>query len=104
MAPPNLALDLPQLDLFARRLDKIDGDLDSTKASINAFLGHDYLGGDVAQRALHDFERGWKDGRTKISKELQALAKMAHSVVDEMTKTDQTLAQAIDTERQTQQP
>lgn len=88
-----LVVDLPALDLFARRLDLIRNSLNS--APQNSDNTGDDLGDDRARDALEGFTKGWRDGRKKLDGELKALAEMGHSVVTELEKTDAQVAQAV---------
>ncbi|UGQ10371.1 hypothetical protein LO772_26430 [Yinghuangia sp. ASG 101] len=89
----DLVVDLPELDVFARRLDLIRQTMNDTPKNVDnvdAALGHS-----GAADALHDFADGWRDGRKKLEGEMKALSEMGHSVVTELTATDQKLANAV---------
>ncbi|HSA49760.1 MAG TPA: hypothetical protein VLH10_06550 [Yinghuangia sp.] len=89
----DLVVDLPALDIFARRLDLIRQTMNDTPKEVDrvdAALGHS-----GASDALHGFADGWRDGRKKLEGTMKALSEMGHSVVRELTATDQNLANAV---------
>jgi hypothetical protein len=89
----DLRVDLPALDLFARRLDVMVDTMVDTPSRVNAV--DDHLGHSGASDALHAFVKGWRDGRGKLEREMNALAKMGHSVVQTLTETDINLKNAV---------
>jgi len=90
----DLAISLVGLSDLATGLRSIKKRMDDT-GQVDRALGHGELGSGKALDALNDFMHGWRDGRKEIDSGLESVAGMADSVVDQLTKTDQDLKNAL---------
>lgn len=90
----DLTLSLIGLSDLAHDLRSIKQRMDDT-GQVDRALGHGELGSTKAWDALDGFMHGWRDGRKEIDGGLESVAKMAQSVVDEITKTDEELKNAL---------
>lgn len=93
-AKGDLTLSLFGLSDLATGLRSVKQRMDDT-GRIDRTLGHGEMGSDRALDALDGFMHGWKDGRKEIDSGLESVAKMAQAVVDQITKTDQDLKDAL---------
>jgi hypothetical protein len=91
----DLTLSLIGLSDLAQDLRTVKQRMDDT-GQVDRALGHGELGSGKALDALDGFMHGWRDGRTEIDGGLESVARMAQSVVDQMTRTDQELKDALE--------
>jgi hypothetical protein len=90
----DLAISLAGLSDLATGLRSIKKRMDDT-GQVDRGLGHGELGSAKALDSLDGFMHGWRDGRKEIDSGLESVAKMAESVVEQLTKTDQELKDAL---------
>jgi archaellum component FlaC len=90
----DLVVSLTGLSDLASELTSIKSRMDDT-GQVDRALGHGELGSDKALDALGHFMNGWKDGRKQIDGGLDSVAKMAQGIVDQLTKTDEDLKNAL---------
>ncbi|MBD0738565.1 MULTISPECIES: hypothetical protein [unclassified Streptomyces] len=93
-AKGDLTISLIGLSDLATGLRSVKTRMDDT-GQVDRALGNGELGSSRAHDALDGFMHGWKDGRKEIDSGLESVAKMAQAVVDEITKTDQELKDAL---------
>jgi hypothetical protein len=87
--PNRLIVDLDGLDGLAQRLRQIKDDLGAARRQFN---GHgDAVGDSRVNLALEDFEEHWRDGRRKVSENVEALATMAAESVKAYRAVDREL-------------
>lgn len=95
---PDLEVDLPGLDAFARRLDRI---CDALQGAEDVLRGYDdALGDRTVVDALHRFEDRWRDGRRKIEENATTLSTMVSESVATYRRTDADLATSLRTSQQ----
>jgi hypothetical protein len=68
---PDLFVDLDALDLLARQLGQIKDALAMAKENVTEFDAR--LGSPRLHDSLDDFVKGWKDGRKKITEDVDGL-------------------------------
>jgi hypothetical protein len=90
----DLSVSLIGLSDLATGLRSIKKRMDDT-GQVDRALGSGELGSGKAQDALDDFMHGWRDGRKEIDGGIDSVVKMADAVVDQLTKTDQDLKNAL---------
>lgn len=88
-----LAVDLTGLEDFAHNLDTVRTTMNGTRKLFDAYEAK--LGSDKVSGALDHFEHGWKDGRKEIDGQLEGLAKMANTAVEQIRKADKDLADQL---------
>ncbi|AEV84533.1 hypothetical protein ACWT_3510 [Actinoplanes sp. SE50] len=88
-----LKVDLTGLEDLAGTLDRIRDGLNSTGRWILQFTGD--LGGDDVDDALEDFESHWSDGRSRVEKNCERLAKSAKQAVEHFRKADDELTKEL---------
>lgn len=94
--PDRLEVDLDGLETLASRLDGIRASLQATRRMVDAAAG-DPGSADVA-RALHRFEKHWRDGRERIDDSAETLSAMLHESVRAYRASDQQLADGLRTQ------
>ncbi|MGC0421104.1 hypothetical protein [Embleya sp. AB8] len=97
-----LIVDLPELEIFGRRLDAIRGALLGAPQRVEQARG--FLGSGQLASALDYFEDNWKDGRHRMDQTLEALVTMSDQIVRGLEDTDQQLKTAIINSRATPVP
>jgi hypothetical protein len=91
--PDRLAVDLTGLEDFARDLGTVRSTMNGTRQLLDEYRGK--LGSGKVADALDSFEHNWKDGRGEIDGQLEGLAKMAGTAVEQIRKADQDLADQL---------
>lgn len=94
MAKGDLVLSLTGLGELAGELRSIKKQMDDT-GRFERELGQGELGDSRAFDALQNFVDGWKDGRKEIDNGLEGVSKQAQTIVDEFTKQDLKLKNAL---------
>ena len=93
MASDRLSVDLDGLEEFAHNLDRIRRAMNDTRGWVDAVEGE--LGSRQVENALYHFESHWSDGRGRVDKNCERLAKLADQAVENLRKTDNDLAQSL---------
>jgi hypothetical protein len=91
----SLSVDVDAIDEFGYQLDSVQSAFDSTGGTVSSFA---QPAGSKVQNALEDFARQWAAKQTILDSYFSALSKMAHTSAAELRKTDQQLAQAVQTQ------
>lgn len=95
MAPKgDLVVSLTGLSDLASGLRSIKARMDDT-GQVDRALWNGELGSSKALDALDHFMSGWKDGRKEIDGGIDSVVKMAEVIVDQLTKTDEDLKNAL---------
>ncbi|QKW06513.1 hypothetical protein HUT18_08960 [Streptomyces sp. NA04227] len=94
MSKGDLVLSLAGLGDLADLLRSIKKRMDDT-GQVDRKLGNGELGSSSAFDAMDDFMSGWKDGRKEIDAGVDGVAQMAQDIVDEITKLDLELRNAL---------
>lgn len=88
-----LAIPLSELEGFGDRLRSIKSRMNGTKRMFEDYR-EDIGDGGVVDK-LEEFESGWEDGREDIGQQIDALSKMADTVVREITAFDGDLGKKL---------
>src|SRR5690348_2280534 len=90
----DLVVSLSGLSDLASGLRSIKRRMDDT-GQVDRALGHGELGAANTTDALNQFMSGWSDGRKEIGAGIDNVAKMADVIVDQLTKVDEELKEAL---------
>ncbi|MDI6105613.1 hypothetical protein QLQ12_44240 [Actinoplanes sp. NEAU-A12] len=88
-----LKVDLSGLEELATTLERIREGMNTTDRWMLQFAGE--LGGDDVDDALDDFESHWSDGRSRVDKNCERLAKSAKQAVEHFRKVDEELTKEL---------
>ncbi|MFI9105891.1 hypothetical protein ACIGXA_35840 [Streptomyces fildesensis] len=94
MGEPDLAADTLRIRQCSAALKRVHDEFDKHANPADGY-GRAEIGSDLLTDVFHDFGSNWKVHRTKLTEELEKLAKITEQAADTYDQVDSELAQAL---------